>query len=237
MTYQAQPPPSGTDLSLACMPKPIDDGDFRTDNMVAIMREVYPASSCDGDVNAVRRDVEWATNASREEQDDGSSILVWPSGLLFNPFNPDLDLIKIEDIALALSNACRYAGHISPFYSVAQHSVIVAGFFSDPATRLAALLHDAEEAYLGDMPSPYKVRYPQFVEDADKLRRAIYARFGVYDGLYHKVKPVDNEVYHRERLSLFGGKIDSRQRIVPLMPRQAEDLFLKEFHSLVPETA
>jgi len=221
MTYQAQPLPSKIDYAISGMPEPIGDGDFSTSGMTAIMRGVDPES-----------DLEWATNAPREEQDNGSSILVWPSGALFNPFSPDPELIHIEDIALALSNVCRYAGHISPFYSVAQHSVIVAGFFSDPATRLAALLHDAEEAYLGDMPSPYKVRYPGFVEDGKELRRAIYLKFGVDNDLYHKVKPVDNEVYHRERLSLFGGKIDSRQRIVPLMPRQAEALFLKEFHSL-----
>lgn len=241
MTYQAPPVPRPIKYGMDGMADPIGNGGYNPGPEPRLAR---PDALSLAQLDDVRSSglkhtgaLEWATNAPREDQDAGSSILVWPSGALFNPFSPALDLIHIEDIALALSNACRYAGHIRPFYSVAQHSVIVAGFFSDPATKLAALLHDAEEAYLGDMPSPYKARYPKFVEDANKLRRAIYARFGVDEDLYHKVKPVDKEVYHRERLSLFEGKIDSRQRIVPLMPRQAEDLFLKEFYSLVPETA
>lgn len=58
--------------------------------------------------------------------------------------------VSIVDIACALSRCCRFAGHVSQFYSVAQHSLLVASLV-EPELRFAALLHDASEAYLGDL--------------------------------------------------------------------------------------
>lgn len=68
--------------------------------------------------------------------------------------------IDIRDIAHALALECRYANHTSLHYSVAQHSVILSKIV-DPKYAMDALLHDAEEAYLGDLPRPLKV-LPEF---------------------------------------------------------------------------
>lgn len=77
------------------------------------------------------------------------------SGVAFWPLDPRADELRLVDIAHALSNVCRFAGHCREFYSVAQHSVLVASLV-EPAVRPFALLHDAGEAYFGDLVRPIK---------------------------------------------------------------------------------
>lgn len=68
--------------------------------------------------------------------------------------------VRLEDVAHALSNLCRFTGHTRTFYSVAEHSVRVAACLrdegADPLTQLWGLLHDATEAYVSDLPRPIK---------------------------------------------------------------------------------
>lgn len=82
------------------------------------------------------------------------------SGRRYDFRNPDPDSITLEDIAHALSNVCRFAGHIRRFNSVAEHSVLVSRIVEARAGGeywpAAALLHDAHEAYIWDAPSPVK---------------------------------------------------------------------------------
>lgn len=88
------------------------------------------------------------------------------TGRTIDFLNPSEDQIHIEDIATALSRICRFGGHSSVFYSVAQHSVLVMKLvelhnqtnhsLGQQSLNLEALLHDASEAYLGDMISPLK---------------------------------------------------------------------------------
>lgn len=70
--------------------------------------------------------------------------------------NLDPDAIDIMDIAHALGKFCRFGGHVNRFYSVAQHSIIVAHLVPE-CCKKAALLHDASEAYLGDVVKPLKI--------------------------------------------------------------------------------
>lgn len=77
------------------------------------------------------------------------------SGLQVYPLDPRPEEIRIGDIAHALSHVCRFAGHSRFFYSVAQHSVL-ASLAATPASALPALLHDAAEAYMGDIARPWK---------------------------------------------------------------------------------
>ena len=77
------------------------------------------------------------------------------SGGKFYYDSDDTDCINIEDIAHALSNPCRFGGHSGRFYSVAQHSVVVA-YLVEKELMLTALLHDASEAYVVDVPRPLK---------------------------------------------------------------------------------
>src|ERR1019366_9954250 len=76
------------------------------------------------------------------------------SGVRFKPLDPD-PAVGISDIAHALANQCRFGGHSSAFYSVAQHSVRVSEICA-AEDALWGLLHDASEAYLVDVPAPLK---------------------------------------------------------------------------------
>lgn len=77
------------------------------------------------------------------------------SGKKVNLLNPTEDMVCIRDIANSLSKICRFNGQTKQFYSVAQHSVLVAKLVHPEFAR-EALLHDASEAYLGDVTSPLK---------------------------------------------------------------------------------
>jgi hypothetical protein len=108
------------------------------------------------------------------------------SGRWVNPFDPDPNQLDAGDIARALANQCRFGGHSRVFYSVAQHSVILSDLVEqrggDVEDAFAALMHDATEAYLGDMPHPIKHRSTlgaAFKEAEDHLGRAIRARFRI----------------------------------------------------------
>src|SRR4051812_31750950 len=85
------------------------------------------------------------------------------SGTEFWPLSPKAADVKLIDIAHALSNKCRFAGHCREFYSVAQHSVLVSRQLPDEF-KLWGLLHDAGEAYFADIPNPIKIQYTLFDE-------------------------------------------------------------------------
>ena len=93
------------------------------------------------------------------------------SGRRFWPAEPEPRDVAIEDIAHALSNACRYGGHCLRFYSVAQHSVLVSNLVPDELS-LHGLLHDAAEAYLGDMISPLR----RTLRDSSPMYEALHSR-------------------------------------------------------------
>ena len=103
------------------------------------------------------------------------------SGIAFFPMEPDPELILLPDIAHALSNQCRFSGHVRKFYSVAQHCVEVANLLKvqPPHIQLAGLLHDASEAYLVDLPKPLKRKMPDYVTVEKGMMEAISKRFGL----------------------------------------------------------
>jgi hypothetical protein len=154
---------------------------------------------------------------------------------------PETYSYDIVEIAHALSNLCRFAGHVRELYSVAQHSVLVAEEVHaiDPTITQAALLHDAAEAYVIDMPAPLK-RMPELTGYRNLIARvevAIADHFGFARHLGDPtIKRADLVLLATEKRDVMGsGPHDSewqwlpparREPITPWSPTSARERFL-----------
>lgn len=120
------------------------------------------------------------------------------TGRQFWPLDPRPDEVEILDIAHALANQCRYAGHCRRFYSVAEHSVLLARAFANREERLWALLHDAAEAYLVDLPRPVKRHVVGYHIAEAAVMAAICMRFGLKPEMPTAVHKADYRILRDE---------------------------------------
>jgi len=174
----------------------------------------------------------------------------------FWPMDARPEEVAINDIARGLSNESRF-GNQSRFYSVAWHSVALSHYVPEELARWA-LMHDAAEAYLSDIPRVFK-SMPEFdfyhVAE-EKLMDVIAEAIGLHPIKEPKeLKPYDVDMSHIEIVRLFGDLgiaklqavgypedamrvlIDSRmnQYFRYLLPEEAEEAFLVRFIELFPE--
>lgn len=125
------------------------------------------------------------------------STVVTRSGTLLDLAQPRPESIARTDVARGLSGACRFAGQTDVFFSVAQHSVMVAdlveaflardGFPGDRpsgAILIGALHHDSHEAFMGDLPAPLKKLIPEYERIAKRLDRAIHDAIGIRPSVF-----------------------------------------------------
>ena len=131
------------------------------------------------------------------------SYITTYTGKHFDPTAPDMSLVDIRDIAHALSLTCRGNGHVQTFFSVGQHCIWCAkeaqarGY--NRRVVLACLLHDASEAYMSDVPRPFKRDLPEYVAAEERLLRKIYEKFLGSDLTAEEaalVKVVDDDVLY-----------------------------------------
>ncbi|EOF7307139.1 phosphohydrolase [Pseudomonas aeruginosa] len=123
------------------------------------------------------------------------------TGKRFDLFEPKPEMIDPRDISHALAHCCRFNGHVSQHYSVAQHSYLVADLV--PSTDcLSALLHDATESYVGDMVRPLKKQIHAYREVEDHIWEAICTRFDLDKELPESVKHADLVALATERRDL-----------------------------------
>lgn len=162
------------------------------------------------------------------------------SGKPFYPMMPSSDDIDIIDIAHSLSMQCRFNGHVQEFYSVAQHSVIVSHICS-PEYALDGLLHDASEAYIGDIIRPVKYSIPGIDEIEDRIQKCIAEKFNLHWPMPPDVKRADFIALATEKRDLMAEPIGVDwgrlaeplpQRIEPLGQSDAKRLFLERFREL-----
>lgn len=135
-------------------------------------------------------------------------IIVTYTGRQINPLDIQEKDIDIKDIAHALSLCNRFAGHTRRPISVAQHSVYVARLCSGRKCELQALLHDASEAYLGDMTKWLKAapEMKAFRDVEAALERRIYHRFKCGPIMHHDVELADHLMVRFEAFMGFGSK-------------------------------
>ena len=139
-----------------------------------------------------------STNIVTEKLDAGLGVVRTSSGRYLDIRNPNIDDICIEDIAHSLSMQARFNGHLSTFVSVAEHSIMVAATVQKAGhkgkTLVEALLHDATEAYLCDIPSPIKPLITGYKELERNLARAIGKKFDIeLCDLHPAIKDADFE--------------------------------------------
>lgn len=139
-------------------------------------------------------------SASAPPQPD--AWILTASGVEFDLINPTPDMVRIEDIAVALSRIARFNGHTSRFYSVAEHSIIGANLIGQShdggELALEFLLHDAHEAYVGDLCRPLKALCPDFQAVEDRIDQVIRQRFGLRRTIPAEVKRLDRMMLAQE---------------------------------------
>lgn len=170
------------------------------------------------------------------------------SGKMFNFKAPNLHKYDIREIAHALSNLCRFTGHTSRFYSVAQHSVAVS-YIVPERLALAALMHDASEAYLGDVASPLKALLPEYKYIEEQTECAIARAFAIRNlyPLHSDIKWADTVALRHEREVYLAKTEDDFDwpALVPISlnaestimstytPARAKEVFLRRYAELL----
>lgn len=158
------------------------------------------------------------------------------SGMEFDVVNPLPEMFVLDDIARSLSHICRYNGHVPSFYSVAEHSVRVAwqlrfwGCSLD--VQMSGLLHDAAEAYVGDMVRPLKrlaLLGGAHKEMEDRVAALLHQRFGGTFPHAEAVHEADREVYNWEVKNIRTGHTTG------WTPQYAYDAFLIRYRHLTDD--
>jgi hypothetical protein len=151
-------------------------------------------------------------------------------GSPFSLTNPDPAAVDIQVIAHSLSLQCRFNGHVPTFYSVAEHCVRVAALYDDRELQLHGLLHDAAEAYIGDIVRPMKLMR-DLGAAYSRLEEAVELAVG--EALGVTLTPMRDEIADADR-AVFQWETDNiRTGIQPGWPPEyARERFLAEYEAL-----
>ena len=177
--------------------------------------------------------------------DERGPYITTYTGKKFHACAPWQREICLKDIAHSLSQNCRFNGHCDDFYSVAEHCIHVSNFVPKQYA-LWGLLHDASEAYVPDIPAPFKSDLTNFREQEDRILQKILEKYGLEMPEPEEVHKVDKLIAGLEGrdlfkkppewvelydLSMFGDfKITK-----PMSPREAELAYIYRFKELTEE--
>lgn len=164
------------------------------------------------------------------------------TGLAFELADPRPEMVCIEDIARALSQINRFTGHTDWPYSVAQHCVVMSEQIEDDKLAYLALMHDAAEAYIGDMSLPLKRMLPDYKRIEERVERAVAEAFKLPYPMPPEIKQADARMLMTEAPQLLGPTprdwgVDAKPFDVEIElwePPWAEQMFMERFEALVP---
>jgi len=185
--------------------------------------------------------MDWSKNYSTTDYRPHDFWIQPARGGVVSLSHPEAKDLCICDIAHALANICRFTGHCRPFYSVAQHSVIVSRL-GDPRYAMWKLLHDAPEMVTGDVGRPLKLYLRHHTNAFDRLEREVMAcvveRFGL-DLHAGDTKEQDEQVLAMEYRDLMVQQegwdwmpAPLPLRIKPVGPWRAKRMFLLRYLEL-----
>lgn len=170
---------------------------------------------------------------TKEETLYTDGVIRTVSGTYVNVLDPKPEQLIIEDIAHSLAMQPRWGGHCYLFFSVAQHSCNVSNGipvkYRSPIMQLSALMHDASEAYLMDIPRPVKMHLSNYANIEDKLMKALAAKFGFEYPFHKMVKDADESELREEWEHLILKKDYKDAESYCLKPALAKDYFLRHF--------
>lgn len=145
-----------------------------------------------------------------EQERIGDFIQTYTGGK-FYILDPKKEDVRIEDIAHALSNLCRFTGHSGRFYCVGEHSLLCAKVARKlkwtPLQQLILLLHDASETYCADLNRPLKQNLTEYKKIEDKIMETIWNAFNIPQPTkddYELVKLIDNTILKYEFRDVMG---------------------------------
>lgn len=153
------------------------------------------------------------------------------SGRIFDINNPTAEMIDIIDIASGLANKGHFSGLTPYMFPIAQHSILVCDEYAiqnpdAPAEmKLLALMHDASEAYIGDMIKPIKMYFPTFVALENTIMQAIAKRYNLPINRMAEIKPYDLLIQNVEYEGFY-----HNGRIVYMDPEHARKIFIDRFN-------
>lgn len=172
---------------------------------------------------------------------EATAVLLTYSGRTVDLETPDFTRFEIEDIARPLAYQCRFVGNTRAFYSVAQHCVLASELAPD-GYAYDALMHDAEEAFTGDWPTPWKARIGRdLIKQAiAPIKTALARRFEFRHPEPRAVKLSDQRALATELRDLCAPhRVNWRDLpppadapIQPLGPEEAMAAFLRRYHEV-----
>lgn len=185
----------------------------------------------------------WAEQVVSAVLQDGEVTILTIEGEYFDFINPEKSRYSIEGIAHSLARLCRFTGHVPTHLSVAQHCVVVSELCSPPHA-FGALMHDAAEAFTGDLSGPLKrllrTMSPAWDSVEQRVESDVMRRFGVPYPFHPAIKLADMTALAWEQRDIRGaghhdwsvtrGIEPPESKLVALERDEAEALFLRRFH-------